>query len=299
MERSRKAEQVGPDPWPVRKFAVFLVGAIFIYTYYVFVGRVAVKMYVPQTDPPKEEADLVDVVGYRFEDQLARQRHTSSTAEDLRRRSESPNPAPHADNDAGRDSFMTRETLEDTRENFSIGDAAAPLVEESAEDELAETHPSTGARSSSTFRSSSFVLLVRPGVGTCVGARNYKYFYNFLQWSTFFTIFVFISLTIDLTLPLHSPTRPHPSLDGQIIAIISISGFFSFFTGALFVAHTRLLLLNMTTIEEMGMARIKARERIPIPASPTPDDGLSYVPNPRFSKEGVWRPRRQWPRELQ
>lgn len=117
-------------------------------------------------------------------------------------------------------------------------------------------------------------------MGTCVGARNYKFcappspscpahqgspdfspVYNFLQWSTAFTLFIFIALVIDNTLPLHNPSRPRPSLDGQIIAIIAVSGFFSFFTGALFVAHTRLILFNLTTIEEMGMARIQARER--------------------------------------
>lgn len=38
---------------------------------------------------------------------------------------------------------------------------------------------------------------------------------------------------------------------------------------------------------------------VPLPARPTPDDGLSYVPNPRFSPEGFWRPRREWPAELQ
>lgn len=37
---------------------------------------------------------------------------------------------------------------------------------------------------------------------------------------------------------------------------------------------------------------------VPIPASPKGDDGLSYVPNPRFSKDGMWRMRAEWPEEL-
>lgn len=37
---------------------------------------------------------------------------------------------------------------------------------------------------------------------------------------------------------------------------------------------------------------------VPIQASPTPDDGLSYLPNPRFSKEGFWMQRKDWPVEL-
>lgn len=204
--------------------------------------------------------------------------------------------------------------------------------------------------------------------------------YNFLQWSTAYTIFVFIALIAANTLPLHTPRRSHPGLDGEQVAIMAVAGFFSFFTGALFWAHTRLILLNMTTIEEMGFARMRGRERaalsrvygftqfraksmtkarwneewgrlgkegnlwwlgsrranwvsvmgenklgwfcmsrlpffcrervaylpafclgsaVPVPAGPIPDDGLSYVPNPRFSPEGLWRRRKEWPRELQ
>lgn len=180
-----------------------------------------------------------------------------------------------------------------------------------------------------------------------------------------------------------------------------ISGVFFLFTVSLLAAHTRLLLLNLTTVEELPILRMKARERatlarefgfwnyrsvrfpilfgtaessggyshivcgnrekeatqkrwdkewgrigregnlwflgslrenwesvmgkaklgwfrrsphfahpsrhlltsfhnfvVPIAASPIGDDGLSYVPNPRFSEEGFWRRRKYWPREL-
>ncbi|GAA5977559.1 hypothetical protein JCM11641_006864 [Rhodosporidiobolus odoratus] len=197
-----------------------------------------------------------------------------------------------------------------------------------------------------------------PWVGSCVGARNYKYFYNFLQYSSTYCLFVFLTLIIAQTLPLgtfDTPSRPYPGIDGQQIAIIAISFLFYLFTGSLFIAHTRLILRNMTTIEEISMNRMKQRERtslntaygfwawgskratrrewdkrwgrhgkegnlwwlgskranweaamgqdklpwfFPIPASPKPDDGLSYPPNPRFSKEGFWLPRREWPQEL-
>ncbi|GAA5842481.1 hypothetical protein JCM11251_007326 [Rhodosporidiobolus azoricus] len=197
-----------------------------------------------------------------------------------------------------------------------------------------------------------------PWVGSCVGARNYKYFYNFLQYSSTYCLFVFLTLLIAQTLPLGTfdpPTRPYPGADGQQIAIIAVSFLFFLFTGSLFFAHTRLILRNMTTIEEISMNRMKQRERtalnsaygfwalrekskirkawnrqwgrhgkegnlwwlgskranweavmgkdklpwlFPIPARPTPDDGLYYPPNPRFSKEGCWRPRREWPKEL-
>jgi palmitoyltransferase len=213
------------------------------------------------------------------------------------------------------------------------------------------------------------------------------------MFSTAFTLFIVISVAIAHTLPL-SPPRPRPSLDGLQVAIASVAGFFTLFTGTLLFAHTRMIMDNTSTIEEMGMTRMKARERaalsrvygfgqftlvlvpsssvhctdlilecrekratrrqwdeewgrigkegnlwwlgssranwvavmgenklrwfrtslpphrprrvastdpasiVPLPARPTPDDGLSYVPNPRFSPEGFWRPRREWPEEL-
>ena len=40
------------------------------------------------------------------------------------------------------------------------------------------------------------------------------------------------------------------------------------------------------------------RSAVPIPARPHGDDGLSYVPNPRFSEKGEWRMRREWPKEF-
>lgn len=85
--------------------------------------------------------------------------------------------------------------------------------------------------------------------------------YNFLQASTLYTFFLLIALVIVNASPLSLPSRPRPSLDAQQIAIIAVAGFFLLFTGSLFFAHTRLMLLNMTTIEEIGMNRIKSRER--------------------------------------
>ncbi|GAA6002439.1 hypothetical protein JCM10207_001119 [Rhodosporidiobolus poonsookiae] len=197
-----------------------------------------------------------------------------------------------------------------------------------------------------------------PWVGTCVGARNYKYFYNFLQYSSSYCLFIFLTLVIAQTLPLGTfdpPSRPYPGVDGQQIAIIAVAFLFFLFTGSLFAAHTRLILRNMTTIEEISMNRMKQRERtalnsaygfwdwrakratrrewdrqwgrhgtegnlwwlgskranweavmgehklpwfLPIPAKPDRNDGLSYTPNPRFSPEGIWRKRREWPKEL-
>ena len=35
-----------------------------------------------------------------------------------------------------------------------------------------------------------------------------------------------------------------------------------------------------------------------VPIGHSPDDGLSYNPNPRFDAEGRWLPRKEWPAEL-
>lgn len=72
---------------------------------------------------------------------------------------------------------------------------------------------------------------------------------------------MFVTLVIALTLPLHHSSRPYPGLDGQKVAIAAVAFLFFVFTCSLLLAHTRLILLNMTTIEELGMKRQLARER--------------------------------------
>ena len=43
----------------------------------------------------------------------------------------------------------------------------------------------------------------------------------------------------------------------------------------------------------------KALNTIPVPIGQSVGDGLSYPTNPRFSDDGIWRPRSQWPTEYQ
>jgi palmitoyltransferase len=50
-------------------------------------------------------------------------------------------------------------------------------------------------------------------------------------------------------------------VDAQQMAIIGIAFLFAFFTASLLASHTRLILLNMTTIEDMAAGRIRSRER--------------------------------------
>lgn len=51
---------------------------------------------------------------------------------------------------------------------------------------------------------------------------------------------------------------------------------------------------SVSPLAERGLMGVA----VPIRAKPVHDDGLSYVPNPRFSKEGLWRIRKEWPKEL-
>ncbi|KAM0787748.1 hypothetical protein ACM66B_003805 [Microbotryomycetes sp. NB124-2] len=122
-----------------------------------------------------------------------------------------------------------------------------------------------------------------PWVGSCVGARNYKYFYNFLQWSSMYLVFVLVADLLALALP--SGTNNF-SPDAQVIVVIALAALFSLFTLSLWTAHTRLILLNMTTIEEMALARMKARERSVL----TGEFGLLHPLR-------IWRTRKAWDHE--
>lgn len=37
---------------------------------------------------------------------------------------------------------------------------------------------------------------------------------------------------------------------------------------------------------------------IPVPIGRSDGDGVTYPTNPRFDREGRWRPRKEWPPEL-
>ncbi|KAI5476748.1 vacuole protein, palmitoyltransferase domain containing [Pseudohyphozyma bogoriensis] len=407
---------------------------MFVWTYAVAIVTPPgfAKDYVPQTEPPREKAELVQVQGYRFEDQ------PESSSRRIEEHDDEDYPGGGAvgkgENRRSSGGDWERDTSVEERIESETGvdanctttltgsgeDSSSPTNESftstsfsnrpSASDTTflskssqppvpyppkAHTRTSGGQQSapprasrSSTTRSflhfpqppedyeppKMVPLVERIPTQVPVLTEDYRYDFkegfvrpyrshrckhcasvvlnNFLQWSSLYTTFLVITLIIANTRPLH---RPRPSVDGQQIAIIILAGLFCFFTVSLFTAHTRLIMLNITTIEDMGMSRMKARERsalqraygfwrwrekrrakkvwdqqwgrigkegnlwwlgssranwemvmgkdklgwfLPIPASPKGDDGLSYVPNPRFSKEGLWRMRAEWPAEL-
>lgn len=98
-----------------------------------------------------------------------------------------------------------------------------------------------------------------PWVGGCVGARNHKFFYNFLQWVTVLEYYVLI---INALLFSRGMRRENWTIDGYMISLFPICAMFILFTTALIVTHTYLFIVNLSTIEHMGYERQKTREDI-------------------------------------
>ncbi|EKM52384.1 uncharacterized protein PHACADRAFT_260719 [Phanerochaete carnosa HHB-10118-sp] len=95
-----------------------------------------------------------------------------------------------------------------------------------------------------------------PWIGQCVGARNHKFFVNFLQWAAIFCMWTFATLV-----PGAVQEGRDSDLDAQYIVIIALSALFIFFTVALLVTHVRLILLNMITVESLSKERMTEREK--------------------------------------
>ncbi|CAE6345764.1 unnamed protein product [Rhizoctonia solani] len=190
-----------------------------------------------------------------------------------------------------------------------------------------------------------------PWIGQCVGAYNRKFFVNFTFWSTWFTAWVFGTLLADLIVDSRNISY---QLDGQEIAVIALAGLFTMFTASLTAGHTRLLIINATTVESLGFSRTKEKDKASLemafsfwhcrekhqtrkrwdqewgrveregnlwwlenartnweqvmghkvyewflPIGKSPNNGMNYPVNPRHDPDGRWRPRSQWPAELQ
>ncbi|KAJ6578712.1 DHHC palmitoyltransferase-domain-containing protein [Mycena vulgaris] len=96
-----------------------------------------------------------------------------------------------------------------------------------------------------------------PWIGQCVGARNHKFFLNFALATLVFTLYTFASL---LAFNVAGATNDGRDVDPQEVVIIAVAALFALFTGSLGVAHTRLILLSQTTVESLGVQRMKERE---------------------------------------
>ncbi|KAJ7704046.1 DHHC palmitoyltransferase-domain-containing protein [Mycena rosella] len=91
-----------------------------------------------------------------------------------------------------------------------------------------------------------------PWIEQCVGARNHKFFLNFVLATALFTLYTFASL---LAFNVRGG-RVGP----QEGVVIGIAALFALFTLSLGAAHTRMVLLSQTTVESLGAQRIKERE---------------------------------------
>ncbi|UZJ51609.1 hypothetical protein CBS101457_000929 [Exobasidium rhododendri] len=103
-----------------------------------------------------------------------------------------------------------------------------------------------------------------PWVGGCVGARNHKYFYHFIQWVTLLEIYVLITNAIVFSRGINRRSADGPGweIDGYMISLFPITAMFTLFTMMLFITHTYLFVLNLTTLEHLSYDRMKTREDI-------------------------------------
>ncbi|EJD43540.1 zf-DHHC-domain-containing protein [Auricularia subglabra TFB-10046 SS5] len=94
-----------------------------------------------------------------------------------------------------------------------------------------------------------------PWIGQCVGARNARFFYIFIEWCLFYTLYVFLSLLL-VTLRRSGGA----DIDPTFIAIMALSALFLFFSIGMLSTHTRLIILNQTTVESMSTHQLRERE---------------------------------------
>ncbi|KAJ3997730.1 zf-DHHC-domain-containing protein [Lentinula boryana] len=95
-----------------------------------------------------------------------------------------------------------------------------------------------------------------PWIGQCVGARNHKFFLNFNLATAIFTSYTLSTLIVYTV----RASNDNEDLDPQELIITALSGLFLIFTSSLFLSHTRLLALSLTTVESLHQQSIKDRE---------------------------------------
>jgi len=96
-----------------------------------------------------------------------------------------------------------------------------------------------------------------PWVGQCVGARNHKFFVNFVLWAALFCIWVFATL---LALVIKQGSNLSGDIDPHKIVIIALAGMFGLFTVSLLILHVHMISLGQTTVESVGFQDMRHRE---------------------------------------
>lgn len=95
-----------------------------------------------------------------------------------------------------------------------------------------------------------------PWIGQCVGARNHKFFVNFLQWAAIYCMWTFATLIAGVV-----QMSRDGDIDPQFIVGIALTGLFVVFTLTLLLTHIRLILLNQSTVESLNAQYMKEREK--------------------------------------
>ncbi|EPQ32199.1 uncharacterized protein PFL1_00396 [Pseudozyma flocculosa PF-1] len=103
-----------------------------------------------------------------------------------------------------------------------------------------------------------------PWVGGCVGAQNQKFFFVFVFWVTLLEVYVLVSTAFHFHRGVQSLRNGGSgwSVDGYLISVLALSAMFTLFTSALLFTHIFLTSHNLTTIEHLGVNRVKGREEV-------------------------------------
>ncbi|GHJ87259.1 hypothetical protein NliqN6_3661 [Naganishia liquefaciens] len=91
-----------------------------------------------------------------------------------------------------------------------------------------------------------------PWIGQCVGWQNHKFFIIFCGWSSLFTAYIAIVLAVKM--------GTQGSLDGQMLAVVIVGGFFTVFTVAMTFSHIAMACSALTTLESFSIRDQRDRE---------------------------------------
>ncbi|KDN52774.1 hypothetical protein K437DRAFT_147875 [Tilletiaria anomala UBC 951] len=126
-------------------------------------------------------------------------------------------------------------------------------------------------------------------VAGCVGARNHKFFHNFLVWTTLLEVYILITLAYHFAQGMQR--RDTWPIDGYMISLFPLIGWFVIFTGTLLGLHTYLFLTNQTTIEQLDKQRRDSREAIMLSMyfSPKGEGGAELARRKGARKASLWK----------
>ncbi|KAF8999876.1 DHHC palmitoyltransferase-domain-containing protein [Cyathus striatus] len=141
---------------------------------------------------------------------------------------------------------MSHKTLKKQKKKPPSGPILHPAHRYCTTDEIVKPYRAHHCRSCGTVR-----------IGQCVGARNQKFFLNFCQAASVYSLYIFGTLLAYTVLSARSTDE---NVDPQEIVILALSALFSLFTTTLQISHVRQIWLNQTTVESVQIRSMKERE---------------------------------------